>query len=141
MSLAVILLAGLILLTVTAVVLLRHGRRDVQVGPRCGSCGYNLTGCPSNRCPECGRLFIEAGVTIASGRPARRTLAVALATGLLVVLLLGACVSMMMWLRAERAAMAAQRAQAAQRAMLLQTLQAVQTNQATTRPAAPPTSP
>ena len=31
-------------------------------GPRCGGCGYNLTGSATNRCPECGSLFIEAGV-------------------------------------------------------------------------------
>ncbi len=38
--------------------------------PRCGNCGYDLTGAPSNRCPECGRLFIEAGVIVR--RPRRR---------------------------------------------------------------------
>ncbi|MCC6358212.1 MAG: hypothetical protein IT450_05680 [Phycisphaerales bacterium] len=32
--------------------------------PRCGHCGYNLTGAPGNRCPECGKLFIEAGVVV-----------------------------------------------------------------------------
>lgn len=46
-------------------------RRVGRSGPRCGNCGYNLTGAPSNRCGECGRLFIEAGVitrTIAARR-------------------------------------------------------------------------
>lgn len=38
--------------------------------PRCGRCGYDLTGAPGNRCAECGALFIEAGVLIA--RPRRR---------------------------------------------------------------------
>lgn len=32
--------------------------------PRCGHCGYNLTGAPGNRCPECGKLFIDAGVVV-----------------------------------------------------------------------------
>lgn len=34
------------------------------MNPRCGNCGYNLTGAPGNRCPECGKLFIEAGVVV-----------------------------------------------------------------------------
>ncbi|HPF40082.1 MAG TPA: hypothetical protein P5081_04515 [Phycisphaerae bacterium] len=33
--------------------------------PQCGNCGYDLTSAESNRCPECGRLFIEAGVRVA----------------------------------------------------------------------------
>jgi len=36
--------------------------RQVESGPRCGGCGYNLTGATTNRCPECGALFIDAGV-------------------------------------------------------------------------------
>ena len=34
--------------------------------PTCGQCEYNLTGLEGNRCPECGKLFIEAGVLIDS---------------------------------------------------------------------------
>ena len=33
-------------------------------GPRCGKCEYDLTASQSNRCPECGSLFIDAGVLV-----------------------------------------------------------------------------
>lgn len=50
------------LLTVSGygvVQLIRWHRRggwsgDEAAGPRCERCGYNLTGCVSGRCPECG---------------------------------------------------------------------------------------
>jgi len=53
--------------------LLATCRRPVPGGemPRCGACGYNLTGLDGNYCPECGRKFIDAGVVKASNQ--RRT--------------------------------------------------------------------
>jgi len=50
-------------LAAAAVVLLWYwwpvlvGRRQVADGPLCLSCGYNLTGNVSGRCPECGELI------------------------------------------------------------------------------------
>lgn len=41
--------------------------RAASGGPRCGNCRYDLTGAVSNRCPECGKLFIEAGVVTPRG--------------------------------------------------------------------------
>ena len=31
--------------------------------PRCGGCDYNLTGFMGSRCPECGGLFTEVGIS------------------------------------------------------------------------------
>ena len=45
-------------------------RRQRGTEPRCGECGYNLTGSLSDRCPECGLRFVEAGVV--KGSPASR---------------------------------------------------------------------
>ena len=65
----------LIVLTCIAVgtYLIVTSRRAVRQdrGPRCGSCGYNLTGSASNRCPECRKLFIEAGIVRQPARTSR----------------------------------------------------------------------
>ena len=50
---------------------LLKSRRHEGTDPTCGQCGYNLTGSESNRCPECGTLFIEAGVILGNPSPKR----------------------------------------------------------------------
>ena len=57
----------LIPITLTWLVFLRrniHIRREQlrKAGGRCSQCGYNLTGLPERRCPECGREFDRANV-------------------------------------------------------------------------------
>ena len=95
--------------------------------PLCGQCGYDLTGSEGNRCPECGLLFIEAGVTFqrdkgARGRQLRRNVILAL----VVLLGAGAAMSTMAYLRARAArerAIAQQQAAIAQQQAVLQVLQ------------------
>jgi predicted RNA-binding Zn-ribbon protein involved in translation (DUF1610 family) len=36
-----------------------EGNRQQAIPPFCLSCGYNLTGAVSDRCPECGALFVR----------------------------------------------------------------------------------
>lgn len=63
MRIIFLLVLGLLVCIATGLVVLAVSRRRVEAAlPRCGNCGYNLTGSPSNRCPECGMLFIDAGV-------------------------------------------------------------------------------
>jgi flagellar basal body-associated protein FliL len=110
-------------------ILRRRGAYDST--PRCGRCGYNLTGNTGNRCPECGAMFVEAGVVIRAGQQAgnRRTVYL---TSIIVVLLLaaGAMATLFSYVAALRAreAAAAARAQAmavqAQRAAGMSKLQA-----------------
>jgi len=51
--------------------LLRSAGSRGSVDPLCGNCGYNLTGSESNRCSECGLLFIDAGIVRGSASPSR----------------------------------------------------------------------
>ncbi len=97
-----------------------------QSGPRCGNCRYNLTGAASNRCPECGKLFIEAGVLL--GEKRRRRVGVA---AIAFVLLLGfATAGMIISIQRVQAARAsverARAAEAAVQAFLPRTLAASQ---------------
>ncbi len=80
--------------------------------PRCGHCNYNLTGATSNRCPECGLLFIEAGVIVPRRRPRKWILPPA--GMILLVVFLPALITIALTLHARaRAAEAQARAQAA----------------------------
>ena len=97
--------------------LIRSARRRRGTEPRCGHCGYNLTGSQSDRCPECGLRFIEAGVV--KGSPASRArLWIGLALIMLAPLFGGISVSTYL---ADRAA--AERSQATKQ-LLQQTLRA-----------------
>lgn len=71
-----ICLVGLLLSAAIEFLLLLVQRWKTPSEPRCGGCGYNLTGAPSNRCPECGSLFVDAGVITRKTQSPRRMLAV-----------------------------------------------------------------
>ncbi len=59
---------------------IRSSRSGGSIDPLCGNCGYNLTDSESNRCSECGLLFILAGVVKGrrSAGPNRRRAGIAL---------------------------------------------------------------
>ena len=69
---ALSILVVLLLIGAGVVVLIEAQRRGREgTDPTCGQCGYNLTGSECNRCPECGTLFIEAGVMLGNPSPKR----------------------------------------------------------------------
>ncbi|GMU82570.1 MAG: hypothetical protein AMXMBFR47_24410 [Planctomycetota bacterium] len=91
--------------------------------PRCGHCGYNLTGAPGNRCPECGWLFIDAGVIVRSDR--RRSPWRSVVVRLALVVLVGIAGVSYFGIRAAQARASAEAARAmATRAFLQQSLAA-----------------
>ncbi len=129
---SLIFLLALLGCLAAGVFLLVRSRSPAESHPRCGHCGYNLTGAVSNRCSECGRLFIEAGVEVRPKRRPKATLVVGLVLIILpLVLSLGAIAAGQMAAQAARAraqAIAAQqRAVAAQ--LQAQAQQALETTQ------------
>ena len=94
---------------VTAIMLLRRRRRTRPAKePRCGQCGYNVTGLSTFTCPECGSdlrqvgIRSEAGVAVKSG-PSRTGLLFQLSLwGLAVISVLGLCAQSLFNLRWAR---------------------------------------
>lgn len=116
---------------------IRQRRSADPAAPRCGRCGYDLTGAAANRCPECGALFIEAGVISprARGRSGRITV-ILLCAGMLIVA--GGLSTLFAARARQMQAMAAARAEAARQAALTRAAQHAAT---TTAPASHPTAP
>ena len=111
------LILGLIAVAcvLAGIYLIATSRRSVGSGPRCGHCQYNLTGAPSNRCPECGRLFIEVGVITSpvTSLRKRRRIGIVLIVLPLVPATIGFVTTMFYRERAARQAAAAEKAKAA----------------------------
>jgi hypothetical protein len=127
--------AAVAVIAIPVVVAINARRQRERIGPRCGNCGYNLTGAPSNRCPECGMLFIEAGIVTAQQAepPPRRATGtmLLLAVGLTLFAVLGVIFMEVSTSAARARAVAAQQAAAAQRQA-----QATAQRASTTAPAA-----
>lgn len=118
--------------------ILRWGRSNaIRGGPRCGHCEYDLTGSASNRCPECGLLFIEAGIRFEAREKSRSTLLISAIAMLGVVAVLAGIsftIRSFQVARAsqQRAAVAAQQAAAARQAAVSAALK--KSSETTTRP-------
>jgi hypothetical protein len=129
------------------VYLLTTSRRSVGSGPRCGQCQYNLTGAPGNRCPECGSLFIEAGIVMspATSLRKRRWVGIVLIAAPWIPLMFGLLATTLA-VRAQQARMEAVRARdmalqarAAQMQALQAQTQSAAQNPPVTAPASQPT--
>lgn len=92
--------------------------------PICGNCGYDLSGSEANRCPECGRLFIEAGLKLRRGATGQRRRARwMIAMSVIALLGIGGFAATVAHLRAEAArAVALQKAALAKQRAVLQAL-------------------
>ena len=112
---AIIITLGAVACVAFGLYLIVTSRRKVEPGPRCGQCGYNLTGATANRCPECGRPFIEAGIVtnpVTSLRK-RRWIGITLLVAPLIPVSLGLATTMFYRARAARQIAAAEKAKAA----------------------------
>lgn len=130
--------AGLAFVIVGVVLLVRGEKRSKDRAPRCGRCRYNLTANESNRCPECGGLFVEVGVTIGASPAKSVGRRVAFAALALILLLLGGSL-FVSFVAQRQAASSRARALAAQKAasqqLTLARQQAQTAHAATSQPA------
>jgi hypothetical protein len=57
---------SVLIVSMVGIILVARGLRGrrVRQAPHCRKCGYNLTGLPSERCPECGGLIAIVGVVV-----------------------------------------------------------------------------
>ncbi len=112
---AIIVMLAVVVCLLVGIYLIATSRRTVAAGPRCGHCGYNLTGSTANRCPECGRLFIEAGIvtTPITSLRKRRLIGIVLILAPLIPTTFGFATTMYYRAQAARRAAAAQKAKVA----------------------------
>ncbi len=124
-----IVVAIALVVAVTSAIRSHRGRNASGGTPTCGHCGYNLTGAPGNRCPECGQLFIEAGVTFRfRDPPGRLTVTSVIAIVLFGLVVLVGVIGMDTY-NAARARAAKAQAAAARNAAIRQARQAQGGNQ------------
>lgn len=114
-ALAAVIILGAVACVAFGLYLIATSRRKIGPGPRCGQCGYNLTGAPANRCPECGRPFIEAGIVTnpATSLRKRRWIGITLIVAPLIPASLGLATMMFYRARAARQIAATEKAKAA----------------------------
>jgi transposase-like protein len=109
------------------IVLIVQARRRGVSHPACGECGYDVTATvgTTDRCPECGKPFLEVGIT----PPGRRTRPVMLSAGIVMVVLAVGCfgsgvVAQISYVQAQRARSQAMAAMARQQAAIARAAEA-----------------